>query len=578
MKLKYPLIILIGTMLIFSNCKNESTVTKDSTLDIAIKKEPAALNPFLNHVASARVIYQNIFCAMADFHPDTYEMSPILIKELPTAETIEDGPYKGGTKYTVEILEEAKWEDGSQITGHDFVFSLKAIMHPNSNANSYKSYLKWISDVKVDPENDRRLTIYFKDYYILAKELVVTLEIYPKYFYDPTGAMDNISYTDLTGENAESLIKADKRLSTFAEEFNSVKYLREKISGAGPYKFKEWIPNQMIVLEKKENYWGENLGIPALENGPEEIIFHVISDETAIISQLKEGNIDFYPGMTATAFLDLKENEAYKNQFHFFTPELMRLYYIGINNSKPELSDPDVRRALAKMVDVPKLIEVIEKGMGVPSVGILNAKKSYYNDALKPITLDIAGAKNILAEEGWVDSNNDGSVDKVIDGEKIEMDLDIHITGSKLSESVALLMQQNAKEAGVKINIITKKHKLFKKENLKTRDYDLAPLLLSQDLYLDDPYLKWHSDNDNPSKSNDVSYRSEKTDNLIDLIRSTKDDDKRNEYYKELQSVMYEDQPVIFLYNPVEKVVLNKKWNGKPTMKRPGFLPNTFTN
>ena len=145
-----------------------------------------------------------------------------------------------------------------------------------------------------------------------------------------------------------------------------------------------------------------------------------------------------------------------------------------------------------------------------------------------------------------------------------------------MSKNVALLLQENAKKAGVKINIVTKKYLDTKRDNLKTRDYDLIPLSLSQTLILDDPYAKWHSDNDDPSKSNDVSYNSEAADILIDKIRSARDDESRNQYYKELQKVMYEDQPVIFLYNPTEKMVLSNKWEGQSTMKRPGYLANTF--
>ena len=344
----------------------------------------------------------------------------------------------------------------------------------------------------------------------------------------------------------------------------------------GPYQLKDWISNQTIILEKKKDYWAANSNIPALQAFPEQIVFHIIPDETSAISQLKEGNIDLFMNATSEAYLDLKENEIYGNQFQFLTQEQMRYYYIGINNSKPELSDPDVRRALAKLNDVPQLIEVLEDGLGKQTVGIFHTKKDYYNSELKPIELDIEGARTIFKEEGWNDTNNDGTIDKVIDGQRIEMDLDIFITGSELSKNVALLMQENAKKVGVNINIITKKFSDTRRDNLKTRDYDLIPLVLSQDLALDDPYSKWHSDNDDPAKSNDVSYNSEKADELIDKIRSARDDDSRNKYYQELQQVMYDDQPVIFLYNPVQRIILSNKWEGKSTLKRPGYFGNTF--
>ena len=64
---------------------------------------------------------------MADFDPVTYKLNPILIKSIPKEETITEGPFAGGTKYTIEFREDAKWDNGSPITGNDFLFSTKAI-------------------------------------------------------------------------------------------------------------------------------------------------------------------------------------------------------------------------------------------------------------------------------------------------------------------------------------------------------------------------------------------------------------------------------------------------------------------
>lgn len=577
MLIKYPVFVLV-IILLFS-CKSEVPIVEiDDTLDIAIRREPKMLNPFLNPSSTAREVYQCIFTPMADFDPVTYQIIPILIKSIPEGEKITDGPYKGGTKYTIEFKEEAKWDNGSPITGKDLLFSMKAINHPGTNAASYRSYVRWVTDVVIDPENERKVDFFFKDYYILAKELVVTLQVYPQHVYDANKAMDEVSFTDISGSKAKEIIELNPKLSAFAADFNSVKFTRETIENIGPYKVKEWIANQSIILEKKQNYWASNSDNPALQAYPEKIVFHIIPDETSAVSQLKEGNIDLLMNITSSAFSELEKDELYKNKFQFLSEELMRFYYIAINNSKPELADPDIRRALAKLNDVPKLIELLEHGMGSQTVGIFNGKKPYYNSSLKPIELDIEGAKEIFKTEGWTDSNNDGSVDKILNGQKVEMDLDIHITGSELSKNVALLMQENAKRAGVKINIITKKYSETMRDNIKTRDYDLVPLALTQTLTLDDPYIKWHSENDDPSKSNDVSYHSDEADALINKIRSARDVESRNNYYKELQKVMYQDQPVIFLYNPTEKMVLSNNWEGKTTMKRPGYLANTFKN
>jgi peptide/nickel transport system substrate-binding protein len=574
---KYSIFVFSVFVFLFISCKGDTTKeVPDNVLDIAMLKKPAALNPLINPGSTARVVFRNIFATMADYHPETYELSPILIKSVPDGEPINSGPYKGGIKYTIEIREDAKWDNGSPITAKDVLFTIKAIKHPSTNCAGYRSLMKWVTDVEIDPDNPRKATFFFKDYYILAKEVTVTAEVYPQYHYDPENVMDEISIPELDSEDAKTIIDKNPKLVSFANDFNGVKFARESVSGAGPYKLKEWATGQYIILEKKENYWAADTDVPSLMAKPDEIKYHFIADETATISQMKEGNIDVFANMSGSTFFDLKKNETYKDDFQFLTPELMKYYYIAINNSKPELSDPDVRRALAKLVDIPKLINILEGGLGRQTVGPINEKKSYYNKDLTPITFDVDGAKEILNSEGWEDTNNDGIIDKTINGQKIEMDLDMYITGSELSKNIGLLLQENAKKVNININIITKAYKDIVRENIKKRDYDLIPLVLGQDLALDDPYTKWHSDNDDPAKKNDISYRSKEADELIDNIRSTQDDAQRSQYYKDLQKVMYDEQPVIFLYNPQEKIIVSKDWIASSTMKRPGYFAGTF--
>ena len=331
----------------------------------------------------------------------------------------------------------------------------------------------------------------------------------------------------------------------------------------------------ITFLEKKADYWGEGLGISALNSDADQLIFHIIADEAALTSQLKEGIIDVAKIKSANAFNNLKDNQEYGDKFQFLTPEIMSFGYVVINNSKPYLSDPDVRLALAKISDVENLIKTQESGLGSPTVGMFNNKKEYYNDDLSPIGFSIDAAAEHLSGDGWTDSNKNGTLDKKIDGKLEELDLDIYITKSELSKNYALNLQENAKKIGININIISKPYSQIRKEHLRTGDFDLVPSRLAQTLTLDDPYSKWHSDNIETG-SNVSRYNSPVADELIEKIRVEKNREERNALYRELQYVMQNDQPVIFLYNPMEKIVISKNWKAKPSKKRPGYFANTF--
>ena len=125
----YPIIIFLS-VLFFASCKTDKKVpAQDDKLDIAIKREPKMIHPIVNPLSSSRPVYQNVFLPMADFHPDSHELVPILITELPVASEITEGPFKGGTKYTIEFRKEAKWDNGDPITAKDLEFSQLFRMH-----------------------------------------------------------------------------------------------------------------------------------------------------------------------------------------------------------------------------------------------------------------------------------------------------------------------------------------------------------------------------------------------------------------------------------------------------------------
>ncbi|NNE26879.1 MAG: hypothetical protein HKN09_08550, partial [Saprospiraceae bacterium] len=169
-----------------------------------------------------------------------------------------------------------------------------------------------------------------------------------------------------------------------------------------------------------------------------------------------------------------------------------------------------------------------------------------------------------------------GTVDKVVDGQLQELSLDLLITGSPLSKNLALLFQESAKDAGVEINIVQKKSSLMRSENFSTYNYDMAMTAIGQDAAPDDPYSRWHSDNAKPGTQNNSGYSNPRSDALIEKIRTTTDENERKHFYMQLQEEMHRDQPVIFLYSPLKKIIIRKSLDAQTTAKRPGYLANTF--
>jgi peptide/nickel transport system substrate-binding protein len=561
-------------VILFIGCKGEP-IKQESTIHIRLKKDPERINPLIFPNPTAREVYQYIHLPLADYNPESLILEPILIKQIPTETAIDTGKYKGGIAFDLEFSDQATWDNGSPVTVNDYIFTLKAINLPMTNAGKYRDLTQNITDIVPDPTNNKKCKVIFAQDYMLALETCINIEVYPQYFYDSLNVLGKYNYTEFTEDNTKKL-STDSTLVKFAEVFNSNVYSREKISGSGPYQFVSWTADQNLVLKKKDNYWGKNLSIPILKQGPEKMVFHIIPDETAAIAQLKAGTIDVMTEVSVDNYSSLEKDEVYGKQLAFYHPALIKQYYIILNNQDEILKEQKIRKALAHLMDVQSILDNLEGGKGIRTVSPIHPLKKTFNKNLAPVAFDVEKAKALISEAGWSDSNNDGVADKKLNGKIRNLEIEILISGQELGKKLALLLQENGAKAGLKVIITEKDFKLIRAEHVKTRKYQMVASVLSQDLQMWDDMSKWHSENDTPDGSNEMSYRSSAADALIDQILQTKDDAKRIELYQKIQDQIYNDQPAIFMYAPEERIVISKKWSSSATVKRPGYLANTF--
>lgn len=570
-------IIIVSTaLMMLSSCKSDQQKganSKGGTINIRLDKDPEKLNPVFYPTTRAREVYQYIFVQLADYDPSTMELIPILIEDIPKGIESENG-----ITFRMKIRKDAKWSDDTPVTADDLAFTLKSIMHPQSNAIAYRQIVSKIQDIKVDPNNPQNFEITVDKDYMLAKELAVSMSPLPKHIYDPNGLLDNVDFKSLNSPEAKSMIAKDTSLVAFATDFNNPKNYTDNLVGCGPYRFESRSADQFIKLKKVDNYWGSKYPkISYLQGMADELIFKVISDENTAITALKDGQLDLLKLRSSGNFDNLKKDKKMNSEYHFFSPSLDSYTYILLNNENPILNDIKVRNALARVVDVEELINGLDYGYGAQSIGPIHLSKPYFNDKISPIKYDKEKSMSLLTEAGWTDSDSDGDLDKVINGTSTDLELDLLISGATSGKNAALKIQDAAKRIGIRINIIEKNMKLMRKENLYSGNYDMALLLTTNDNDPLDPYLKWHSESTDQGEQNLAKYRSDEADKLIMQIRSTRDEAKRNKLYFQFQEIIHRDQPVIFLYCPAQKIIVSKRLDAVESTLRPGYFANTFS-
>jgi peptide/nickel transport system substrate-binding protein len=573
--------------LIFQSCKTDPASTTETTktdgsftVVSRLVGEPNMLNPALTIQANSRRVMNQIFSNLVHYDTKTLKAMPMLAKELPTIEEITEGEHKGKLLCKYEIHEEAVWDDGKPVTGYDVEFSIKAILNPKVGAAPYRAVAISFKDMMIDETNPKKFSLV-SDNYFLTGMIFTDIQTFPAHVYDPNGIMKNFTIKQLSdSEGASKLADSEPRLQEFATEFSNEKYSREKgfVSGSGPYALEEWISGQRIVLKKKKNWWGDKLAAkyPLLKANPETIIFKPMSDVTTAVTELKAGSIDVMTQITSDQYNALKESTEGQANLNFHEPLQMAIYYIGMNNNRPKLADKKVRRALAHLINMDEIINTTMYGYAEKVVGPFHSSRPYYNKDLPLIEENLDKARELLKEAGWVDSNGNGIVDKEIDGELTELKLDYlsskaGVTGQK----IGTIFKAKARQVGVDIELVVKEGNKVAEARTK-RDFDLFTSGWSQDPSIDDPYQNWHTDSDTPSGGNRFGFGNEESDKIIEEIRTLIPEERRNQLYKILQKMIYDEQPCIFLMIPSGRMAINKKFDYEPSVRKPWIFENEF--
>ena len=553
---------------------NEVIVHLSSDLD--------KINPVLSSSANSSEVERFIFEGFLDIDPETFEYLPILVESRPeiTETQVEWlGETKDGFEITYRLRDEATWNDGTPITGYDAAFSLKMIKNPKVDCSHLRPYYDFVIDIRVNEDDPKEFTLVCQDTYFMS-EIWSSLTMYPKHHYDPDGLLDAYTIPQLSDPDQLAEISGDDALIDFAAMFHDEKFQREAgfVNGSGPYLLEKWETGQRVVLVKNPDWWGQDLvgEVDGFSNYPDKLIYEIIVDQTTAVTALKDEGVDVMGRVPAKDFVKLLENEATTALYDLQTPLQFSYSYIGLNMRRPQLADKRVRQALSMAVDYESINEVLLYDYGVRTVGPIHPSKDYYNESIEPYQYDLERASQLLDEAGWIDEDGDGVREKEVDGEVLALDLALKLpAGSDTGEKIGLMMQKDLAGIGVKIEIVTKEWTVFLDEN-KNHDFDMYSAGWIAAPTLADLKQIWHTASYNGG-SNYVGFGDERSDEIIESIRYEMNEEVRNQLYFEIQEIIHEEAPYIFLFSTKNKVAIHKRFdNATAHVKRPGYQESQF--
>ncbi len=543
--------------------KLEPEDTKDAVPgDWVIKQEMAdaeKLMPTVTNDASATDIFELIFDALLRLNRETYELEGNIAKSLPVIS-------EDHLTYTFDLKENVKFSDGKPLTGDDIIFTMKTIKIPFVDAQALRNYFDDVKNVELVDGNKYKVRFTMSRPYFRAIYSIGDMRITPKHILDPRNETDKFTFEDLANAQKSLDPKKNPEMQKYADFFNSQEVARDPkyVVGSGPYKLEKWATGQAITIARNENYWDQG----KVPNYANKIVFKIIQDQNAAVVAAKNKEIDY---MYVIQPADFFENVKNPEQFNIKKALVLEPTYVYIawNNERPLFKDKKVRWALSYAVDRQNIIDKLLFSAAVPIQSHIFYKSKFLNDKLPPIDYNMEKAKQLLDEAGWKDSDGDGVRDKIVDGKKMDFKFTFVNNNNPKRKKVMLIVIESLKQLGIQADLQEYEWSVFL-DKTKKHDYDACYAAWQLNVTPDDPYQIWHSSQTIAEGSNWISYKNPEADKLLEENRITFDDVKRKEILDKWQQMIYDDQPVTFLWSETSRYFYsdrfkNTRWYSYPS-------------
>ncbi|MGA7827731.1 MAG: peptide-binding protein, partial [Geobacteraceae bacterium] len=340
--------------------------------------------------------------------------------------------------------------------------------------------------------------------------------------------------------------------------------LSRKPVGTGPYRLKEWVAGQKVVLESYHDYFE---GRPYIDR----YVYRIIPDSSTMYMELKSGGLDMM-SLTPVQYQRQTNTPEFRERFNKYRYPASAYVYLGYNLRNPLFKDKRVRQALTSAINKEEIIQGVLLGMGQIAHGPYKPGTWPYSSKVKDFPYNPAKARELLAEAGWTKRNSDGVLVK--DGRPFQFTI-LTNQGNVERLKAAQIIQQRLKSVGIAVKIRVVEWASFISQFIDTGNFEAVILgwTISPD---PDLFDVWHSSMTGPKELNFIGFKNPEVDRLIVQGRGTFDREERKRCYYRIQDILAEEQPYTFLYVPDALPVVSARFHGiKPA---PAGITYNFTH
>ena len=461
-------------------CSGDKAETGSSRITIGIPQDVDSLDPHKAVAAGTKEVLFNVFEGLVK--PDSEGNLNDAVAESHTIS--EDGKV-----YTFTLREGVKFHDGTPVTAQDVKYSIDRCSS-TENGEPLVSAFAAIDSVNI--VDDKTVEIVLKE-----------------------GDTDFLPY--LT--------------AAVIPEHN--KTLESTPVGTGPYKYISRSPQENVVLEKFDDYWGTPANI-------ETVKLQVVANADTIVTGLNGGSIDMFARVTQA------QADQLSGDFEVLEGTMNLVQAMYLNNEKAPFDKKEVRQALCYAVDPQAVMDMISDGKGAKlGSSMFPAFGKYYMEELNDMyAVDTAKAKELLAQAGYPD----GFTFTLTVPSNYQQHID-----------TAQVVAEQLKQIGVTANIQLVEWETWLSEVYTNRNYEATVVGVDAASLTAAALLERFTSD---ASDNFINFDSAAYDEAYAAAKASTDDEEKTKYYKECEEILAEEAANVYIQDLPSFVALNKKYGG----------------
>jgi peptide/nickel transport system substrate-binding protein len=529
-------------------------------LVIALRAEPKTLNPLVAADAPSRDVIGAMQADLVHINRATQLTEPALAASWKVS--------PDGLQYTLTLRDGLRFSSGQPLDADDVLFTFRVYLDESVHAPQRDLLVVGGKPVEVRKTGARTLVFTLAQPYGVGERLFDGLAILPRHLLEET--------------YREGKLGQSWPLGT----------LPAQISGMGPFRLREYVPGQRIVLERNPYYWKMDAAgtrLPYLD----EVVFLFVPSADAQVLRFRAGETDLIARLTADNFNALSRDmrdavfvdagPGLEYNFLFFNlNDLGEKHPSAFELHQKWFRDVRFRQAVSSAVDRDGIVRLVYQGRGAPLWGPVTAgNPRWMNQAIPHPARSLDHARELLRAAGFQWKAGSPGEPQLFDSDGVPVEFSIASSSSSTERSkMAALIQDDLKQLGMRVTVTPLEFRSLLDRLFQTKDYDACVLgLASFDADPNSDINVWLSSGAqhlwNPGQRKPATSWEAEIDRLMEQQLSARAYEERKRLFDRVQEILAENQPMIFLASPhILAGAKNNLGNFHPTVLEPYVLWN----